>query len=90
MRSSEGMPQSRTCTRRRFDRGELQGVLPKARVFEFRLGDSSVIRGKISRSVRDPDLLNRELHRRTAIHVMVTRVGNGPPRYLLLDAPPSG
>ena len=70
--------------------GELQGVLPKARVFEFRLGDSSVIRGKISPSVRDPDLLNRELHRRTAIHVMVTRVGNGPPRYLLLDAPPSG
>lgn len=69
-------------------RGELQGVLPKARVFEFKLADSSqVIRGKISPSVGDPDGLNRELHRPTVIKVMVTRVGSGRPRYLLLEAP---
>lgn len=69
-------------------RGELQGVLPKARVFEFRLADSSqVIRGKISPTVGDPDALNRELHRPTVIKVMVTRVGSGRPRYVLLEAP---
>lgn len=69
-------------------RGELQGVLPKARVFEFKLTDSSqVIRGKISPTVVDPDALNRELHRPTVIKVMVTRVGSGRPRYMLLEAP---
>lgn len=39
--------------------GELQGVLPKARVFEFKLADSSqVIRGKISPSLGDPGALH--------------------------------
>ncbi|MBT9561255.1 MAG: hypothetical protein IV100_35000 [Myxococcales bacterium] len=67
-------------------RGELQGVLPKARVFEFKLAESSqVIRGKISPSVSDPHELNRELHRPTIIKVMVTRVGSGRPRYLLIE-----
>jgi hypothetical protein len=69
-------------------RGELQGVLPKARVFEFKLAESSqVIRGKISPSVGDPNALNSQLHRPTVINVMVTRVGSGRPRYLLLEAP---
>lgn len=69
-------------------RGELQGVLPKARIFEFKVADSSqVIRGKISPTVGDPDILNRELHRSTVIKVLVTRVGSGRPRYLLLEAP---
>ncbi|MBL8716427.1 MAG: hypothetical protein JNL79_10560 [Myxococcales bacterium] len=69
-------------------RGEVQGVLPKARVFEFKLaGSSQVIRGKVSAAVGDPDALNRELHRPTVIKVMVTRVGSGRPRYLLLEAP---
>ncbi len=70
--------------------GELQGVLPKARVFEFKLADSSqVVRGKISPTVGDPDALNRELHRQTVIKVMVTRVGSGRPRYVLLEVPAS-
>jgi len=65
-----------------------EGVLPKARVFEFKLADSSqVIRGKISPTVGDAEALNRELHRPTVIKVMVTRVGSGRPRYLLLEAP---
>ncbi|MEO7331645.1 MAG: hypothetical protein ABI193_23930 [Minicystis sp.] len=69
-------------------RGELQGVLPKARAFEFRLADSSqVIRGKISPTITDPDALNRELHREVRIKVMVTRVGSGRPRYLLIEGP---
>lgn len=68
--------------------GELRGVLPKARAFEFKIASSSqVIRGKIAPTIRDPDALNRELHRPTVIKAMVTRVGNGRPRYLLLDAP---
>jgi hypothetical protein len=59
-------------------RGELQGMLPKARIFEFKLTDSAqVIRGKVSPSVGDPNALNRDLHRPTVIKVMVTRVGRG-------------
>lgn len=69
-------------------RGELQGVLPKARVFEFRLHDADqVIRGKISGSISDPDALNAKLHQPVTIQVMVTRVGNGPPRFLLMQEP---
>ncbi|MEZ4363231.1 MAG: hypothetical protein R3B48_23855 [Kofleriaceae bacterium] len=69
-------------------RGELQGVLPRARIFEFKLADSSqVIRGKISPTVSDVGALNLTLQRPTIIKVMVTRVGSGRPRYLLLEAP---
>ena len=69
-------------------RGELQGVLPRARAFEFKLaGSSQVIRGKIAPTVGDPDALNRDLHRQVVIKVMVTRVGSGRPRYTLIEAP---
>lgn len=69
-------------------RGELQGVLPKARAFEFKLANSSqVIRGKIAPTIIDPDALNRELHQPVTIKVMVTRVGSGRPRYSLIEAP---
>lgn len=69
-------------------RGEVLGVLPQARVFEFKLADSSlIIRGKVSAGVGDPDVLNKDLHRLSIIKVMVTRVGSGRPRYLLLEAP---
>ncbi|MBL8113145.1 MAG: hypothetical protein JNK60_09690 [Acidobacteria bacterium] len=70
-------------------RGEFQGVLPKSRAFEFRVADTSqVIKGKISPTIVDPDELNGILHESTVIKVMVTRVGSGRPRYLLLEAPP--
>jgi hypothetical protein len=69
-------------------RGELQGVLPQARAFEFKLADSSqVIRGKIAPTIADPHALNRELHQPVRVRVTVTRVGQGRPRYLLLDMP---
>ena len=69
-------------------RGELQGVLPKARIFELKLADSNqVVRGRISPTVDDPDALNHQLHQSCIFKVMVTRVGNGRPRYLLLEAP---
>lgn len=68
--------------------GEIHGVLPKARVFEFKLEDSGqIIRGKIAPTILDPDGLNKELHQPVAIKVMITRVGNGRPRYLLTDLP---
>jgi hypothetical protein len=68
--------------------GELQGVLPRGRVFEFKLADTGqVIRGKISPAIRDADALNREVHRATRIKVMVKRVGSGRPRYVLLEPP---
>jgi hypothetical protein len=69
-------------------RGELQGVLPKARAFEFKLADTGqVIRGKVAAAIADPDVLNRVLHQPVHIKVMVTRVGNGRPRYLLIEPP---
>jgi hypothetical protein len=69
-------------------RGELQGVLPKARVFEFKLeGSVQVIRGKIAPTITDPDALNQNLHQPATIKVMVTRVGSGRPRYVLIEAP---
>jgi hypothetical protein len=69
-------------------RGELQGVLPKSRAFEFKRADTGqVIRGKIAPAITDPDVLNRVLHRPVDIQVIVTRVGGGRPRYLLLEPP---
>lgn len=68
--------------------GELQGVLPKARAFEFKLADSDqVVRGKIGPAITDPDVLNARLHRPARIKVMITRVGIGRPRYVLMEPP---
>lgn len=69
-------------------RGELQGVLPKARAFEFKLAATGqIIRGKVAPAIADPDVLNRVLHQLVDIKVTVTRVGSGRPRYLLLEPP---
>lgn len=66
--------------------GELQGVLPKARVFEFKIAATSqVIKGTIASTVRDLDALNKKLHQPLTIKVQVTKVGSGRPRYLLLE-----
>jgi hypothetical protein len=67
-------------------RGELQGVLPKARAFEFKLrGTAQIIRGKIASTIADPDALNQALHQPGTIKVIVTRVGSGRPRYVLTE-----
>ncbi len=69
-------------------RGELQGVLPRARVFEFKLeGSAQIIRGKVAPAIADPDALNRALHQAATIKVVVTRVGTGRPRYALIEPP---
>ncbi len=68
--------------------GEFQGVLPKARTFEFKISDSQeVIRGKVSPTITSPEEINNHLHQTAAIDVLATRVGTGRPRYLLLNMP---
>ncbi|HLL00310.1 MAG TPA: hypothetical protein VK539_06960 [Myxococcaceae bacterium] len=68
--------------------GEFQGVLPRSRSFEFKIaGSEKIIRGKIGPEIADPDALNLELHRPARIKVLVTRVGTGRPRYLLIEPP---
>jgi hypothetical protein len=69
--------------------GEFQGILPKARTFEFKSSGLSceIVKGKISKSIQDVDSLNRHLNQAVAIKVMATRVANGKPRYLLLELP---
>lgn len=67
--------------------GELQGVLPAGRTFEFRLHEEDeLIRGKIDVGIDDPDILNREwLHKPATITLAVIQVGQGRPRYSLLS-----
>lgn len=68
--------------------GEFQGVLPRARRFEFKLSaNEEVIRGSISSAISDPDVINQHLHQPIKITVMMTQVGNGKPRYVLLSIP---
>lgn len=63
--------------------GELQGVLPASRTFEFKTADE-IIKGKIGPDIVDPDILNQKyLHQRANIVLYVTQVGEGRPRYTL-------
>ncbi len=69
-------------------KGEFQGVLPKRQTFEFKLQESDeVIAGKIGPAIATADEFNAHLYRTVSIRLMVTRVGNGRPRYLLLETP---
>lgn len=71
-----------------FLEGEFQGVLPKGRTFEFKLfPNNEVIRGKIGSAIQDPNVLNAHLNKLAKIKVMATRVGNGQPRYVLMEQP---
>ena len=69
--------------------GHFEGVLPnKRRTFEFiEQGKLEVIVGKIGPGVALPEQINEHLKQACTIRVVVTRVGNGRPRYLLKDAP---
>jgi hypothetical protein len=68
--------------------GEFQGVLPKGRTFEFKLvGEDEVVRGKVGPAIQDADELNTRLRQSARIKVMVTQVGNGRPRYVLIESP---
>ncbi len=64
------------------------GALPHRRTFEFRLpGNDEVLFGKISPVVEHLDAINDHRHQTVRARLMVTRVGSGRPRYLLLTLP---
>lgn len=65
--------------------GKFEGVLPTGRSFEFRLNDQkSVIKGKIDRTIDDPDILNRDwLHKPVTAKFHMMQVGKGRPRFTL-------
>ncbi len=68
-------------------RGEFQGVLPTGRSFEFRLADQKgLIKGKVDLAIVDPDVLNREwLHKPVTVKLNVMQVGQGRPRFTLMN-----
>jgi hypothetical protein len=68
--------------------GNFQGVLPKRRTFEFKMKDQNeVIVGKVSPSIPDADVLNGLLQQLVRVKMMVTQVGTGRPRFVLIDQP---
>ena len=88
-RSLERLSQDNLREEEQFLEGEFEGVLPKKRrTFEFKVaGQDEVIVGKISPAVANLDEINAHLYKATRIKVMTTRVGNGRPRYVLLEMP---
>lgn len=70
--------------------GEIQGVLPKGRTFEFKMaGTDEVTRCKIGGAVLVPGKLNDWLNQPVVLKVMMTQVGAGKPRYVLIEMPTS-
>jgi hypothetical protein len=68
--------------------GELQGIMPTARTFEFKpVNQSEIVRGKLGPAIQNSNALNAHLYQRAKIKVMVTRVGNGRPRYVMMAEP---
>lgn len=67
--------------------GELQGVLPISRTFEFKVSsDGSVIKGKLSRTIAEPDALNLDwLLKPVTMTLHVVQVGQGRPRFTLMS-----
>jgi hypothetical protein len=87
-RSAERLSQDNLSEKDTLLMGEFQGVLPKARTFEFKLtANQEIVRGKIGPAISDPDDINRHLHSLVKINVQETRVGNGKPRYVLSASP---
>jgi hypothetical protein len=66
--------------------GTFQGVLPHRRSFEFKVaGSGEILSGKVGGSIENAGEINRVLDRPVQIAVLATRVGNGRPRYRLLN-----
>ena len=67
--------------------GQIIGALPVGRTFEFKLIDQKgVLRGKVGPEIQDPNVLNQQhLNRPSIITLNVVQVGQGRPRYTLLD-----
>ncbi len=68
--------------------GEFLGVLPNKKTFEFKIKvNNELFAGKISASILNPEKINSILNKEVEIKVTKTTVGNGKPRYLMLDLP---
>lgn len=66
--------------------GQLVGVLPQKRDFEFIDTEKGLIRGKIDKSIDDAGILNREwLNKSASIRLASRTVGQGRPRYTLMS-----
>lgn len=66
--------------------GQLTGVLPQRRDFEFIDTEKGLIRGKIDKSIDDANVLNREwLGKPASIRLASRTVGQGRPRYTLMS-----
>lgn len=69
-------------------RGKFLGVLPNSRTFEFeRDSGGQIVRGKVSTGILVIDEINAHLQEPVQIEVTTTQVGNGRPRYLLMQLP---
>lgn len=64
--------------------GAFQGILPKRRIFEFRIAAGEVISGKVGPTITDAGQINQILGDKVKIQVHTTRFGDGHPRYVLL------
>ena len=68
--------------------GQIRGILPKLRTFEFKLTDSGeVIAGRIGPGIIDPDALNQHLYERARLQVTAVLVGAARPRFVLNEQP---
>ena len=66
--------------------GAFQGVLPKGRTFEFVVDESEeVISGKVGLEIEDANEINSVLHRKMIIKLHTKRIGQGKPRYTLVQ-----
>ena len=66
--------------------GNLVGVLPQKRDFEFVDAEKGLIRGKIDKSIEDAGVLNREwLDKLVTVRFASRTVGQGKPRYTLMS-----
>ncbi len=69
--------------------GAIEGVLPTARLMEFRVeGQGGPVRVKIGRNIDSAEALKQFLDRRTQLRVQVTEVKSRKPRYELIALPP--
>lgn len=66
--------------------GVFEGVLPTRRTFEFRAG-GEVLMGKIGPAVADAHEINAHLNNPAQVRLLVTQVGAGRPRYMLIEVP---
>lgn len=68
--------------------GGFQGILPKKRTFEFKIKvENEIISGKIAPNLKSPEKLNNILYKEITVKVTKTVVGQGKPRYLLIEFP---